>query len=126
MTLQQVKARKITAGSVSGNVTARNIACDTATLNSMSGDTIFEGSLSQGGRYEITNHSGDVRFAPSNNTGFTVSASSFSGSISSSFSLQGDGARNRRNRSMSGKIGDGSATVTLKTFSGDITVGSKK
>lgn len=126
VTLQQVKARKITAGSVSGNVTARNIACDTATINSMSGDTIFEGSLAQGGRYEITNHSGDVRFTPSNNTGFTVSASSFNGSISSSFSLQGDGSRNRRNRSMNGKIGDGSATVTLKTFSGDITVGSKK
>ena len=91
----------------------------------MSGDAIYVGDLARNGRYELTSHSGDVQFTPSGAVGFTLTASSFGGDISSSLALQTDGSRTRR-RSLSGKVGDGSATVTLKTFNGDITVGGRK
>lgn len=125
VTLQQVKARSVKANTVSGDISATDITCESATLNAMSGDTTFSGDLARNGRYEITSHSGDVHFTPSAAVGFTLTASSFNGGISSSLPLQSDGSRTRR-RTMSGKVGDGSATVTLQTFSGDITIGSKK
>lgn len=123
--LQQVKARKITASTVSGSVHASDVLCDSATLSTMSGDAIFSGELARNGRYEVTSHSGDVRFTPTGSVGFSLSATSFGGDISSSIALQSDGTRTRR-RALSGKVGDGSATVTLQTFNGDITVGGKK
>ena len=125
VTLKQVKARRITASTVSGNVTASDITCESATLNAMAGDASFSGGLAPGGRYELTSHAGDVRFAPTTAVGFTLTASSFGGDISSSLSLQGDGSRSRSHK-LTGKVGDGSATVTLQTFSGDITIGTKK
>lgn len=123
--LQQVKARSVHASTVSGSVTARDVTCEAATLVSMSGDAVFSGELARNGRYEITSHSGDVLFTPSGGVGFTLVASSFSGDISSSLPLQSNSTRTRR-RSLTGKVGDGSATVTLQTFNGDITVGGAK
>jgi hypothetical protein len=123
--LQQVKARSVHAGTVSGSVTAHDVTCEAVTLVSMSGDAVFSGELARNGRYEITSHSGDVRFTPAGTVGFTLVASSFSGDISSSLPLQSDGTRARR-RALTGKVGDGSATVTLQTFNGDITVGGAK
>lgn len=122
--LQQVKARRITAGTVSGSVSARDVTCDSATLSAMSGDAWFSGSVARDGRYEITSHSGDVHFMPAGGAGFSVTASSFGGDISTSLALQSDG-RTRR-RSLSGRIGDGSATVKLQTFNGDIVIGAPK
>ena len=126
VTLQQVKASRIHATAVSGSVTARDVTCESATLNSLSGDAVFSGDLAQNGRYEITSHSGDVRFTPTGKVGFTLVASSFSGDISSSLALQTSDTTRTRRRSLTGKIGDGSATVTLQTFNGDITIGTKK
>jgi DUF4097 and DUF4098 domain-containing protein YvlB len=123
--LLQVKARRITASTVSGSVSARDVLCDSATLSTMSGDAIFLGELARNGRYEVTSHSGDVRFSPTGSVGFVLTASSFGGDITSSLPLQTENTRTRR-RSLSGKVGDGSATVTLQTFNGDITVGAKK
>lgn len=123
--LKQVKARRISASTVSGSVTAHDVTADSASLNTMSGDAIYVGELARNGRYELTSHSGDVQFTPSGSVGFTLTASSFGGDISSSLPLQTDGSRTRR-RSLSGKVGDGSATVTLQTFNGDITVGGRK
>ncbi len=125
VTLQQVKARSVHASTVSGSVTARDVTSETTTLVSMSGDAVFSGELTRNGRYELTSHAGDVRFTPSGSVGFTLMASSFSGDISSSLPLQSSGTRTRR-RSLTGKVGDGSATVTLQTFNGDITIGTQK
>ena len=84
-------------------------------------------SGSKGGRYEINSHSGNVRLALSGNTGFELNANSFSGSIRSDFpvTLGGTSARSDRGRQGPGHathavFGDGSATLNLRTFSGDI------
>ena len=122
--LQNVKARRLTAGTVSGDVVLTDVSAETVEMNTMSGDAVFSGTLAPNGRYEITAHSGDVRFTPAGATGFALTARSFNGDVSASMALQNE-SRSRR-QSLSGKVGDGSATVTLKTFSGDITVGTKK
>jgi DUF4097 and DUF4098 domain-containing protein YvlB len=121
--LTQVKARKIAGSTVSGSVTARDVSCESATLSTMSGDAIFSGDPARNGRYEITSHSGDVRFTPTGSVGFTLSANSFGGEINSSIPLERPAGSRTRRQSMTGKVGDGSATVTLQTFNGDITIG---
>ena len=125
VTLKHIKARSISASTISGGITGTDIVCESVTFNAMAGDTSFSGDLARNGRYEISSHSGDVHFAPSGGVGFALTASSFAGDVTSSLSLQSDGSRTR-SRKLSGTVGDGSATVSLQTFSGDIRVGSKK
>jgi len=126
LTLKQVKARSIKASTVSGNISASDISCETATFNALSGDASFAGDLAKNGRYEITSHSGDVHFTPTGPLGYSLSASSFGGDIHPPAGFQPDATASKRRRTVSGKVGDGSATVNLQTFSGDITIGARK
>ncbi len=125
LVLSGIKARRLTASTVSGDISARDVTADSAELNTVSGDLSYSGPVAAGGRYSLTTHSGDVVFSPSGGAGFAVTATSINGEVSSSVTLQSSGGRNRR-QSMTGTVGDGSATVALKTFSGDITVGAKR
>ena len=122
-----LKIRTLDLGSVSGDVALTDIACDRLGVKSVSGSVEFAGTLGKGGRYEINSHSGSVRMALSGNTGFELNANSFSGSIRSDFpvTLGGTTARSDRGRMGPGRathavFGDGSATLNLRTFSGDI------
>jgi hypothetical protein len=124
VTLQQVKARRVSASSVSGTVSARDVLADNVTLNVMSGDVVFSGGLAKNGRYEMTTHNGDLQFTPAGSVGFSVTATSVMGEISSAMSLTSDRPSSTRSRrkSLTGKSGDGSASVTLTTFNGDIVI----
>jgi DUF4097 and DUF4098 domain-containing protein YvlB len=122
-----LRIRTLDLGSVSGDVALTDIACDRLGVKSVSGSVEFAGTLGKGGRYEINSHSGSVRLALSGNTGFELNANSFSGSIRSDFpvTLGGTTARSDRGRPGPGRathavFGDGSATLNLRTFSGDI------
>ena len=85
--------------------------------------------------YDVNVHSGNVRFGLSNPSGFELSANTFSGNIRSELPLtiggdprDRDGNGRRRgmsNRSMRATFGDGSATLTLRTFSGDIVIAKR-
>lgn len=130
VTLTDIKARRITANTLNGSVAARDVVCDAASLSTIAGDVIYVGPLTRGGRYEFTSNSGDVRFSPTGSTGYALQATSFSGGITSSVDLVRPensrsltGQRGPRNRAATAKVGDGSATVTLRTFSGDISIG---
>ncbi|TAK16340.1 MAG: hypothetical protein EPO35_05610 [Acidobacteria bacterium] len=130
--LTDVKARRITANTVQGSVEARDVVCDSASLSTIAGDVIYAGTLSRGGRYEFTSNTGDVSFTPTGSTGYAVQATSFTGEIVSAVALQSEtgrslaGTRGPRRRAATAKVGDGSATVTLQTFSGDISIGKKR
>jgi DUF4097 and DUF4098 domain-containing protein YvlB len=132
ISLTDVKARRITANTVNGSVVAREVVCDSASLSTIAGDVVYAGSLAKGGRYEFTSNSGDVRFSPTGSTGYALQASSFTGDITSTIALTGDVGRSLANQrgprrhATTAKVGDGSATVTLQTFSGDISIGGKK
>jgi DUF4097 and DUF4098 domain-containing protein YvlB len=133
ITLTDIKARRLTANTVNGGIVARNASCDAASLSTMTGDVLYAGSLARGGRYELTSNSGEVRFSPAGSTGYTLQATSFTGEISSSIPLTNGetsraltNQRPARRRATTAKVGDGSATVTLQTFSGGISIGAKK
>ena len=110
--------------------------------------------LARNGRYEFTAHSGHILLNLSGTTGFDVAASTFSGDVRSDYALTlrgsddrvappplgprgrrgrlgglglpgGPGRPNRSVRTLHGSFGDGSASVELKSFSGDIAIAKR-
>ena len=124
VTLRKVAARRIDVGSVSGSVAVQDITCDRVEAHSVSGGVEFGGALAKGGRYEFNSHSGDVRVVLAGSTGFELEANSFSGNIRSDIPIKLQGDIGRR-RSMQGVYGDGSAVLTVTTFSGSVVISKK-
>jgi DUF4097 and DUF4098 domain-containing protein YvlB len=125
VTLRRLKARRLEAGSVSGDVVLDDVECGQVEAQSVSGDVRFAGVLERSGHYELTSHSGTVQVAVGGGAGFEVEASTFSGSVRSDLALKSRDTgpdRGRRQRSLNGVYGDGSAVLELSAFSGNIVI----
>jgi DUF4097 and DUF4098 domain-containing protein YvlB len=138
VTAKGVKVHGLDLGSVSGDVIVTDVTCDRLGVKSVSGNVEYAGAINKTGRYEINTHSGTVRLTLANPAGFELNANSFSGSIRSDLPLTigGDSARRGRDTSRRGSMsmnshnmratfGDGSATLTIRTFSGDIVIAKR-
>jgi DUF4097 and DUF4098 domain-containing protein YvlB len=129
--LSRVVARRISAGSVSGGVRLEDVQAETIATHSISGDLEFSGTLARNGRYEFKSNSGEVHLTLAGNTGFEVDANSFSGEVRSDFpitthgSTDPSGRRGPRRSLLQGTFGDGSAVISINTFSGSIVIGKK-
>lgn len=125
VTATGLKARRLTLESLSGDVTLRNVDAGSADVRSTSGDVVYEGALQSNGRYDLRSHSGSVRMSVDSSTGFTFEGQSFSGSVRVDLPLQVRSVADRGRRiakSLSGTFGDGSASVSATSFTGDIIV----
>ena len=130
-----LKAHGLDLNAVSGNITLTDVACDRLSVKSINGNVEYGGTIAKAGRYEITSHSGTVRLTLTNPAGFELNASSFSGSIRSELALtigggdtSRDGGRRRdamSSHNMRATYGDGSATLTVRTFSGDVVIAKR-
>jgi DUF4097 and DUF4098 domain-containing protein YvlB len=123
-----LKARGLELGSVSGSVTITDAACDRLDGKTVSGNIEYAGSLARAGRYNINSHSGTIRLTLAGDTGFELTASTFSGNVRSDLpitiggSSRSGGRRFGPGRDIRGTFGDGSATLAIRTFSGDIVI----
>lgn len=118
-------ARSLDLNTISGDFRITNWAGERANARSLSGDVELSGSLAKGGRYDIESHSGDVRLALAEQPGFELAANTFSGRIRVDFSIKSEGPvrdQDRGPRSVRGTFADGSASVRVQTFTGDVTV----
>jgi DUF4097 and DUF4098 domain-containing protein YvlB len=129
VTIKGVKARGLDLSSISGDVVVTDATCDRLTAKSVSGSIEYTGSLARNGRYEMNTHSGNVRLVLPASPGFDLTATTFSGGIRSAFGMTvgGDASSDVRrhgigNRSIHATYGDGSATLTLRSFSGNIVI----
>jgi hypothetical protein len=133
-----LKARGLDLGSVSGDINVSEVTCERLGVKTVSGTVEYGGTLGKNGRFEINTHSGTVRLVLTNPAGFELNANSFSGSIRSELPLtiggdsarrDGGNSRGRRdsinNHSMRATFGDGSATLVVRTFSGDIIISKR-
>jgi DUF4097 and DUF4098 domain-containing protein YvlB len=135
ITARGLKARGLDLGSVSGDVLLTDVTCERLTIKSVSGSVEYTGTIVRNGRYEINSHSGSVRLTLTNPPGFELNANSFSGSVRSDLPLtiggdsSGDRSRGRRDGSNAHNIratyGDGSATLSIRTFSGEIVIAKR-
>jgi hypothetical protein len=128
-----LKARRIQLSTVSGEIRVSDVSSERLEMQSMSGNLGFAGPLSRSGRYSLSSHSGSVRLEVGDAAGFELNASSFSGSVRSDIPVTpaggngraGTGPRRGRGpagRGVHGVVGDGSAVLDVRTFSGDINI----
>jgi DUF4097 and DUF4098 domain-containing protein YvlB len=129
VTIRSARARSVDADSTSGNVALTDVMCDRATVKAFSGDITYSGALAKAGRYQFNSQSGDVHLTLVGTSGFELDASTFSGSVGSDFPVtvpagqpvSGQGSR----KSLRGVVGTGGPTLSIRTFSGDITIAKK-
>lgn len=123
--LQRVKARRLSLSSVSGNLVVDDVTAERIDGQTMSGNVQFTSSLAPNGRYELQSHSGDVRVTLTGNTGFELEANSWSGSVRADIpglTPTGDAGGRARRRTLRATHGDGSAILSITTFSGNAIV----
>lgn len=134
--LRSLKASYLDVNSVSGDLVLKDVSCERAELQTLSGNVEYFGRLAKNGRYEFKAHSGDIRLALAGDTGFDVEANSFSGKIRSELPIKNEAAdeneesvyaggvrvRMPKRATFRGTYKDGSATIELTTFSGNIVI----
>jgi len=131
ITIAQSRAPRMELGTVSGSVTIDNVQAEQIEAQSLSGDVNVAFPFAKNGRYDITSHSGNVRIALLNDTGFELDANSFSGNVQSAVTLVEranggtDAERRGRSRRLRGRFGDGSALLDVTTFSGNVIITKK-
>lgn len=107
---------RVTTGS--GDVELRNITARHVYAETTSGEMSFHGSLQEGGRYELSTHSGDLDVFIPDGTNAEVSVSTFDGEFESDFPVRLQSLRS--GGSFAFTMGRGGATLALKAFDGEI------
>jgi DUF4097 and DUF4098 domain-containing protein YvlB len=133
VTAKSIKVHALDVNSVSGDLNVTDVTCDRLTAKSVSGDVTYSGSIARGGSYDVNVHSGTVHLTLADPAGFVLNANTFSGSIRSELPLtiggdpdaRGDRHGRMSNRTMRATYGDGSATLNVRSFSGDIVISKR-
>lgn len=109
---------------VSGRIQVSGGPWQKLTASTVSGDLHASGALARGGHVDIDSMSGDVQLQLPADASAKLDASSFSGDLRSDFGTP-KSDKNSPGNSLDVRIGDGSATIKIETFSGDVRVRRK-
>ena len=123
--VQTLNTRGLDVNTVNGDVRINGWSGDRAHIRSLDGDLDLQTSLVKGGRYEIESHSGDINLSLPEQPGFELEAHTFNGRIRVDFPIRSEGPirdNDRGPRSVRGTYGDGSSSLRLQTFDGNLTV----
>ena len=123
--LQGVRARSIELRTITGGIAATDVSCERCEFTSLSGPIAFSGMLRRNAHYIATSNSGEIRFAIDGAVGFDLEAIAPPTSIRvGDFPLKQTTAppRGGANRILRGTYGDASAIMSLRTFTGSITI----
>jgi DUF4097 and DUF4098 domain-containing protein YvlB len=114
--------RRLATSTVSGDIEVNGGTLQYASFETVSGSVSFEGNLEGDAALNIASHSGDVVVALPSNVSARFQLSSFSGDVRSDFGGQRQRLSPGRGLDMSFSIGSGNALVTIKTFSGSVSL----
>lgn len=103
--------------SVSGDLDLRRIDAKSVDVQTISGEITFEGRVVDAGSYSFTTHSGEVTLAIPEASNATVTLSSANGDLNTNFAVKTERETRRRHTY---RLGTGSASVDVETFSGDL------
>jgi len=123
--VQTLNSRALDVNTVNGDVRISGWSGDRAHIRTLDGDLDLQTSLVKGGRYEIESHSGHISLSLPEQPGFELEAHTFNGRIRIDFPIRSEGPirdSDRGPRSVRGTYGDGSSSLRLQTFNGNLTV----
>jgi len=126
--IQSLTSRAFDVNTINGDVRITGWSGDRAQIRTLDGDIDVQGALMKGGRYEVESHSGNINLAVSEQPGFELEAHTFNGRIRVDFPIKSEGPireNERGPRSVRGTYGDGSSSLRLQTFNGNLTVTRK-
>lgn len=120
---RNVRARTVELRTVSGAITASDVDCERCTMSSTIGDIELSGPLSRNARYTVNSNSGNIRLLTDGSVGFDIEAISGS-ALKMEYTLKPSGAPSvpARGTILRGSYGDGSAIITLRSFTGNVSV----
>jgi DUF4097 and DUF4098 domain-containing protein YvlB len=121
---RDLKTRALAMSAISGDAEVANVEAERLEVKAVSGDVSFSGALARNARYEFGTHSGNVRLTLAATPGFELEAKTFSGTIQSDLpvTINEVGTRRGPGRTIRAVVGDGGATLSTSTFSGNIVI----
>jgi len=108
----------ILAESVSGSIVLHRIDSKVVEAETVSGEIILDSRIVDGGRYSLLTHSGELMVTMPEGANATIATATGSGDVRASFPLPASERPSRRRQTF--RLGNGSATVELESFSGSI------
>jgi hypothetical protein len=110
----------VLAETVSGSITIAGSAAKSVEIQTVSGELIYDGRIIDGGHYSLLTHSGTIAVSVAEGTNATIATAIGSGDVRASFPLPASDRPSRRRQTF--RLGTGSATVELESFSGAISL----
>jgi DUF4097 and DUF4098 domain-containing protein YvlB len=123
--VQTLNARGLDVNTVNGDVRITGWSGDRAHIRSLDGNLDLQTNFVKGGRYEIESHGGNITLSLPEQPGFELEAHTFNGRIRIDFPIKSEGPvrdNDRGPRSVRGTYGDGSSSLRVQTFNGNLTV----
>jgi len=109
----------VTAHSVSGDVELAQVDGVNVSAETVSGEISYAGRILDNGRYRFEAHSGDVTVRVAGNLNALISVGTFSGDFESDFPIELSPG-SKMGREWEFRLGNGSARLRLRSFSGTI------
>lgn len=110
-----------TAQSVSGNIRLAGGPLDEVSMESVSGDMYLDGTLTDDASAKLHSMSGDIHLTLAGQPQANLEATTFSGDIHSAWGTVDEPTYGPGSK-LHTRIGKGGASITLKTFSGDVDI----
>jgi DUF4097 and DUF4098 domain-containing protein YvlB len=110
----------VTATAVDGSVVLQEITSDNISVNAVDGDITYRGTISDGGRYVLSTHDGDLDVVIPEGSNARISVDTFSGDLETDFPFQFEGDFGKKRISFT--VGTGKALVELSAFDGTISL----
>lgn len=115
--------RRLSASSVSGSIDVRNGRLQYGSFESVSGNLGFTGELEPDAALNFQSHSGSIRLAIPGSLGARFQVTTFSGDIRNGFGATPERtSRYGPGEELRFSTGNGGALITVKTFSGDVSL----
>lgn len=117
VSLRRVRGQ-VTAYSGSGDVVMEDVVSSSVVAETLDGNLVYGGTMSAGGRYEFSVHSGDAVISVPEGSGVRARVATYDGEFTSDFpvTLQGYGGGGV----FEFVLGDGGATLGIQVFDGKI------
>jgi DUF4097 and DUF4098 domain-containing protein YvlB len=116
---------RIEAWSVNGAIRLIGVRSNDIRAQTVGGDIVYAGRVATGGTYDFESHSGTIRLTVPRGSGAQLRLETVSGAVQTDFPIETAPAEVRRKGGrVEFTIGDGRATVSVRTFSGKILIKS--